>query len=142
MNMHLVMQVQISDCMHASWVMCICRIWAIACACMHPVCPKMYQHMSCRATCLPLVGLQHVQQCASCCVCACLRQESRCVTALLLVLQSISSGSALKGAAFWAWYAEGQMGPEGEGGGDGLYGIRDTSSTFALVRDSAKTIAG
>lgn len=65
-----------------------------------------------------------------------------CVSALLMVLQSISSGSALKGGAFWAWYAEGQVGPEGEGGGDGLYGIRDTSSTFALVRDSAKTIAG
>lgn len=57
-------------------------------------------------------------------------------------LQSIGNGSALKGAAFWAWYDEGQVGPEGEGGGDGLYGIRDTSSTFDIVRSNAKTIAG
>ena len=63
------------------------------------------------------------------------------MTALLPLVQSISNGSPLKGAAFWAWYDEGQVGPEGEGGGDGWYGIRDTSSTFALVRDSAKTIA-
>ncbi|DBA95832.1 TPA: hypothetical protein ACH3X1_001379 [Trebouxia sp. C0004] len=55
---------------------------------------------------------------------------------------SVSNGSALKGAAFWAWYDEGQVGPEGEGGGDGLYGIRDTSSTFDIVRSNAKTIAG
>ena len=64
------------------------------------------------------------------------------MTLLLLVVQSISNGSALKGVAFWAWYAEGQVGPEGEGGGDGWYGIRDTSSTFELVRNSAKAIAG
>ena len=64
------------------------------------------------------------------------------MTLLLLVLQSISNRSALKGAAFWAWYAEGQVGPEGEGGGDGWYGIRGTSSTFELVRTSAQTIAG
>ncbi|DBA99225.1 hypothetical protein WJX82_007713 [Trebouxia sp. C0006] len=55
---------------------------------------------------------------------------------------SLSNGSALKGAAFWAWYDEGQVGPEGEGGGDGLYGIRDTSSTFDIVHSNAKTIAG
>ena len=61
---------------------------------------------------------------------------------LLVVLQSISNGGALKGGAFWAWYDEGQMGPEGEGGGDGWYGIRETSSTFDLVRNSAQTIAG
>ena len=48
----------------------------------------------------------------------------------------------MKGAAFWAWYDEGQVGPEGEGGGDGLYGIRDTSSTFDIVRSNAKIIAG
>ena len=64
------------------------------------------------------------------------------MTLLLLVLQSISNGSALKGAAFWAWYAEGQVGPAGEGGGDGWYGIRDTSTTFDVVRSSAKDIAG
>ena len=56
-------------------------------------------------------------------------------------MQSIGNGSALKGAAFWAWYDEGQVGPEGEGGGDGYYGIRDTSSTFDLVRSNAKTIS-
>ena len=64
------------------------------------------------------------------------------MTLLLPMLQSISNGTALKGAAFWAWYAEGQVGSEGEGGGDGWYGIRDTSSTFELVRSSAQTIAG
>ena len=61
---------------------------------------------------------------------------------LCLLHQSISNGSALKGAAFWAWYDEGQIGPEGEGGGSGWYGINDTSSTFDLVRSNAKAIAG
>lgn len=57
-------------------------------------------------------------------------------------MQSVSNGSALKGGAFWAWYDEGQVGPEGEGGGDGLFGVRDTSSTFDLVRSNARGLAG
>ena len=57
-------------------------------------------------------------------------------------IQSAANGSALKGGAFWAWYDEGQVGPEGEGGGDGLFGIRDTSNTFDMVRRNAKGMAG
>ena len=57
-------------------------------------------------------------------------------------MQSVSNGSALKGGAFWAWYDEGQVGPEGEGGGDGLFGVRDTSSTFGLIRSNARGLAG
>ena len=87
---------------------------------LHPY--TMYSNMSVRCSSELCI------QCAP-------RQQCQC-------LQSVSNGSALKGAAFWAWYDEGQVGPQGEGGGDGLYGIRDTSSTFDIVRSNAKSIAG
>ena len=88
-----------------------------------------------------LISTQDVAPCPSC-----LRLASSWLLVLSWLnasfcLQSIGNGSALKGAAFWAWYDEGQVGPEGEGGGDGWYGIRDSSSTFVSVRKAAQAIA-
>ena len=53
------------------------------------------------------------------------------------VLASASSGGPLKGAAFWQWYDDGQMGTAEEGGGAGSFGIRHNDSTFGLIRGNA-----
>ena len=52
-------------------------------------------------------------------------------------MQSAQSGGAIKGAAFWEWFSNGQVAPAAEGGGSGLYGIKTEDSTFGTIRQHA-----
>lgn len=54
--------------------------------------------------------------------------------------QSAQSGGALKGAAFWEWFAEGQLAPAAEGGGSGLYGVTVADSTFPIIQQNAQAM--
>jgi mannan endo-1,4-beta-mannosidase len=47
-----------------------------------------------------------------------------------------------QGIGFWEWFAPGQKGPQSEGGGQGLYGIYATDSTFKLIQDNVAFING
>eukprot|EP00884_Botryococcus_braunii_P009399 jgi/Botrbrau1/18460/Bobra.0072s0043.1 len=53
------------------------------------------------------------------------------------ILQSASSGGAIKGSAFWSFLDQGQVAPLAEGGGSGLYGIRLSDPGFSLIRQNA-----
>lgn len=53
-------------------------------------------------------------------------------------MQSAQSGGALKGAAFWELFADGQVAPAAEGGGSGLYGVKSSDSTFAIIAQNAQ----
>ncbi|KAK9841349.1 hypothetical protein WJX74_004374 [Apatococcus lobatus] len=55
---------------------------------------------------------------------------------------SAKSGGPMKGAAFWQYYAEGQIGPAGEGWASGLYGVRRQDSTWGLVQNHASVMKG
>lgn len=50
--------------------------------------------------------------------------------------------SPLQGSAFWQWYAPGQEAAPTEGGGSGLFGIRETDAAFSLITDNIKFIQG
>lgn len=51
--------------------------------------------------------------------------------------QSAQGGGAIKGAAFWEWFSDGQTAPVVEGGGSGLYGIKSADSTFGYIQQNA-----
>ena len=53
------------------------------------------------------------------------------------MLQSAQSGGKIKGAAFWEWFADGQVAPAVEGFSEGLYGIRSSDSTFTYIKQNA-----
>ena len=48
----------------------------------------------------------------------------------------------MKGSAFWQYYADGQIGPAGEGWASGLYGIRREDSTWSLIQNHASVMRG
>jgi mannan endo-1,4-beta-mannosidase len=41
---------------------------------------------------------------------------------------------------FWQWYGAGQEAPLEEGRGAGLFGVYETDSTFAIIRDFSKAM--
>lgn len=53
-------------------------------------------------------------------------------------LQSARSGGAIKGIAFWEWFAEGQVAPAAEGYGTGLYGITLADPVWSTIQSSAQ----
>lgn len=57
-------------------------------------------------------------------------------------MQSAQSGGPIKGAAFWEWFAAGQVAPAAEGGGSGLYGIKQSDSTWAIIQQNAQAMKG
>lgn len=69
-----------------------------------------------------------------------MRAAERCSKAGTGRQQSAGSGGSIKGWAFWSFLDDGQVAPQAEGGGSGLYGIRSSDSTFSIIRQNAASL--